>query len=118
MKKSIKSQGFRKLGKNSQNPNRHGFKGKNATNACTSSPQHDPSSQPSQLECKMQEILKISKKEPKIVKTLKNWEKSPYLGLILETKLKPFETLRDLAENLFESVWVERKREKNQMNRV
>jgi hypothetical protein len=58
------------------------------------------------------------KKKPKITKTLKSWEKSSYLGLILKTKLKPFETLRDLAENVLESVWVERKREKNQMNRV
>jgi hypothetical protein len=58
------------------------------------------------------------KQNPKIAKTLKSWEKSSYLGLILKTKLKPFETLRDLAENLLESVRVERKRVKNQMNRV
>jgi hypothetical protein len=60
----------------------------------------------------------LKKKNPKIAKTLKSWEKSSYLGLILKTKLEPFETLKDLAENLLESVWVERKREKNQMNRV
>jgi hypothetical protein len=44
------------------------FQGKNATNACTSSPQHDPSSQPSQLECKMQEISKISNKTLRLQK--------------------------------------------------
>jgi hypothetical protein len=38
------------------------FQVENATNACTSSPQHDPSSQSSQLECKLQEISKISNK--------------------------------------------------------
>jgi hypothetical protein len=58
------------------------------------------------------------KKKPKIAKTLKSWEKIFLPWFDLEKKLKPFESLRDLAENVLESVWVERKREKNQMNRV
>jgi hypothetical protein len=48
------------LGKNPPNPNGYDFERENAPNACTYSPQHDPSSQPSQLECKMQEIPKNS----------------------------------------------------------
>jgi hypothetical protein len=81
-------------------------KKKNATNACTSNPQHDPSSQPSQLECKMQEISRISNKTLKLRKLEKFGEKSSYLDLILKRRLKSFKILRDLAENPFKSVWL------------
>jgi hypothetical protein len=36
----------------------------------------------------------------------------------LEKEVKTFKILGDLAENPFRSVWVERKREKIEMNRV
>jgi hypothetical protein len=50
-----------------------------------------------------------------------NWENLEGLHtLILNPKvsLKTFGNSRDLVENPLGNVWVERKREKNQMNRV
>jgi hypothetical protein len=64
----LKSLRVSEFGEKFPNPHGHGFKGKNATIACTSSPQHDPSSQSSQLEFKTQEISKISNKTLKLRK--------------------------------------------------
>jgi hypothetical protein len=79
---------------------------------------HDPSSQPSQLNTKYVRKLKISNKTLKLQKLEKFWENSSYLDLILRMRWESFKTLRDLAKNYCGSVWVERKSEKIQMNRV
>jgi hypothetical protein len=62
MRKALNLKGFRDWGEIPKIRMGMISRGKMPQGACTLSPHHDPSSQPSHLECKMKEISKISKK--------------------------------------------------------
>ena len=97
-------EGFWNLGQKPPISNGHNFKKENAQNACTHNPWYDPSSQPSQLECKMQEISKILSQTLKLRKLEKLGEKIFMPLLILENEVGTLQIFRDLAENQCRSV--------------